>query len=84
MLTGEAPELVKVPSPLKEVSSSHLEVRLEGWQVLVVDRQSTNGTVVTAPGRDPQRLRPGEPVPITPGTTVNLADEAEFVFEASV
>jgi len=84
VLTGEAPELVKVSSPLKEVSSSHLEVRLEGWQVLVVDRQSTNGTVVTAPGRDPQRLRPGEPVPITPGTTVNLADEAEFVFEASV
>jgi hypothetical protein len=81
-LSGEAPELVVVPSPLKEVSSTHLEVRLEGWQVLVIDRQSTNGTIVTAPGRDPQRLRPGEPVPITPGTRVNLADEAEFVFEA--
>ncbi len=82
-LSGEPPELVVVTSPLKEVSSTHLEVRLEGWQVLVVDRQSTNGTVITPPGRDPQRLRPDEAVPITPGTTVNLADEVEFVFEAS-
>ncbi len=83
VVTGEAPELIAVDSPLKEVSSTHLEIRLEGWQVLVVDRQSTNGTIVTAPGRDPQRLRPGEPVPITPGTRVSLADEAEFTFEAS-
>lgn len=83
VLSGEPPELVVVPSPLKEISSTHVELRLEGWQVLVVDRQSTNGTVVFAPGRDPQRLRPGEPVPITPGTRVNLADETEFVFEVS-
>lgn len=80
-LSGEAPELVVVASPLKEVSGTHVEIRLEGWQVLVVDRQSTNGTVITAPGRDPQRLRPGEPVPITPGTVVNLAEEVRFTFE---
>lgn len=83
VLSGEPPELVVVPSPLKEISSTHLELRLEGWQVLVVDRQSTNGTVVISPGRDPQRLRPGEPVPIMPGTRVNLADETEFVFEVA-
>lgn len=82
-ISGEPPELIVVASPLKEVSSTHLEVRLEGWQVLLVDRQSTNGTVITAPDRDPQRLRPGDAVPISPGTKVSLADELEFVFEAS-
>lgn len=82
-ISGELPELVSVPSPLKEVSGTHLEVRLEGWQVLVVDRQSTNGTVVKLPGREPRRLHPGEPHMITPGATVSLADEAEFRFEAS-
>lgn len=81
-MAGDLPQLVTVASPLKEVSGTHLEVRLEGWQVLVVDRQSTNGTVITLPGRDPQRLRPGEPFPITIGTAVNLAEESEFTFEA--
>lgn len=84
VLSGEPPEMVVVASPLKEVSSTHLEIRLEGWQVLVVDRQSTNGTVITPPGRDPQRLRPAEPVPIVPGTGVNLADEVMFTFEVEV
>lgn len=81
---GEPPELVAVASPLKEISGTHLEVRIEGWQVFLVDRQSTNGTVATLPGRDAQRLHPGEPFLITPGTSVNLADEIEFRFEASV
>ena len=81
---GEPPELVAVASPLKEISGTHLEVRIEGWQVFLVDRQSTNGTVATLPGRDAQRLHPGEPFLITPGTSVSLADEIEFRFEASV
>lgn len=79
----EAPQLVTLASPLKEMSSTHLEVRVEGWQVLLVDCRSTNGTVVQLPGREAQKLRPAEPFPIIPGTTVNLADEAEFVYEAS-
>jgi hypothetical protein len=78
--TGDA-ELVEVPSPNHDISRTHVEVRVEGWQVLVVDRGSTNGTVITIPGRQPQRLRAGEPFPLPVGATVNLADEAEFVYE---
>jgi pSer/pThr/pTyr-binding forkhead associated (FHA) protein len=58
-----------------------VEIRVEGWQVLVLDRGSTNGTVITIPGRQPQRLRAGEPFPLPVGATVNLADEAQFVYE---
>jgi hypothetical protein len=80
---GEAPTLVTLPSPEQEISRSHVEVRLDGWDVLVVDLGSTNGTAVTVPGRQPERLHPGEPFSIPPGTTVTLADEASAVYEAS-
>ena len=81
-LTGEQlPELVTLESPTRELSGTHLEVRLEGWQVLVIDRRSTNGTTVQLPGRDPQRLHPGNAVPIVPGTLIDMAEEVQFTYE---
>ena len=81
--TNSFPELVSVPSPGQDISRTHVEIRVEGWQVLVVDRGSTNGTVITIPGRQPQRLRAGEPFPLPVGGVVSLADEVEFAFEVS-
>lgn len=81
-VSGELPELVSLHSPSKELSGTHLEMRIEGWQVLVVDRHSTNGTTVQLPGRDPIRMHPGEPVPVVPGTVVDMAEEVQFTFEA--
>ena len=78
LVRGEAPELIAVPSPDMDISRTHVEVRLEGWQVLVIDRGSTNGTVVTLPGREPQRLRPDQPFPLPVGGRVSLAGEVEF------
>lgn len=83
-LTGEQlPELVTLDSPSRELSGTHLEIRLEGWQVLVIDRRSTNGTTVQLPGRDPQRLHPGNAVPIVPGTIIDLAEEVQFTYEVA-
>ena len=79
----EIPQLVTVPSPDKDISRNHLEVRIDGWHVLVVDLGSTNGTVVTMPGQPPERLRAGEEQPIVPGTVVTIADEITFVYEVS-
>ena len=70
----ERPHVVKLPSADGDISRTHLRVTLDGWHVLVTDLNSTNGTLVTLPGRDPQQLRPGEPMPIQPGTVVTLAD----------
>ena len=75
------PHVVMVLSPENDISRTHLEVRLDGWHVLVVDLDSTNGTVVTQPGQPPQRLRAHDPVAIEPGTTVCLADEVTFAYE---
>ena len=79
----ERPHVVKLPSADGDISRTHLRVTLDGWHVLVTDLNSTNGTLVTLPGRDPQQLRPGEPVPIQPGTVVALADGIDFRYEVT-
>jgi hypothetical protein len=79
----ERPHVVKLPSADGDISRTHLKVTLDGWHVLVTDLNSTNGTLVELPGRDPQQLRPGEPMPILHGTLVTLAPGIDFRFEAS-
>jgi len=77
----ERPHIVRLPSGDGEISRTHLQVSLDGWHVLVTDLQSTNGTLVTLPGRNPERLRPGEQFPIQFGTVVTLADDIYFRYE---
>jgi hypothetical protein len=72
---GEVSRLVRVPSPLREVSATHLEVRQLGSSVIVTDLRTTNGTVVTLPGGAPRKLLQGESVVVSPGTLVDIGDE---------
>lgn len=72
--SGRAPRLVAVPSPHKEVSSTHLEVRQVGSSVIVTDLRSTNGSIVMIPGSVPRKLRQGESVVVSPGTLVDIGD----------
>lgn len=71
---GTAPRLVRVPSPLGEVSSTHLELRQVGTVVIATDLGSTNGTRVRQPGSAPVRLRQGESVVVTPGSLIEIGD----------
>lgn len=73
--TGTVPRLVSVPSPRKEVSATHLEVRQLGASVIVTDLRSTNGSVVLLPGSAPRKLRQGESVVVSPGTLVDIGDD---------
>jgi len=75
--------LVRIDDPDKVLSRTHAEIRLVDWQVQIVDRDSMNHTWVTVPQQAPMQLRPGEAVPIPPGTTVNLGDGATFTYESS-
>jgi hypothetical protein len=79
----EPPHVVRLPIAGGDISRTHVRVTLDGWHVLVTDLKSINGTVVTLPGRSPERLRPGETVPIKPGTVVTLADGIDFRYEAA-
>ena len=79
----ERPHVVKLPSADGDISRTHLRVTLDGWHVMVTDLNSTNGTLVSLPGRDAEQLRPGEPVPIRPGTVVTLAEGIDFRYEVT-
>ena len=64
------------------VSRHHAEIRLEGWDVLLLDTGSANGTLV-APQGAPQwsSLVPGQPVRLTPGMAVRMGSR-QFAFES--
>lgn len=66
--------LVAVPSRQKEVSATHLELRLTGDAVVATDMRSTNGSTVTVPGSKPRTLLRGESAVVTPGTVIDLGD----------
>lgn len=74
IMPGRPPQLVRVPSPLREVSGTHVELRQQGTLVIVTDLRSTNGTTVRLPGRDPVRLLGGESLVVIPGTVVDIGD----------
>jgi len=78
----ERPHVVRLSGEDGDISRTHLRVTLDGWHVLVTDLNSTNGTLITLPGREPEQLRPGQPMPIKPGTVVTLADGIDFRYEA--
>lgn len=82
-LDGQMPDLVRIPSPLKEISGTHLEVRVDGWQVLIKDLQSTNGSFLKIGDREPRRLHPGEFVPLPVNAVVDLGGEVSFTYEAT-
>lgn len=74
----EQPRLVTVPSPLHEISSTHIEVRpgagADHGAAVVTDLGSTNGTVLVQPGSGPEVLEPGIAVRLVPGAVINLGD----------
>lgn len=80
-LVGEIPQLVRLDVG-PGLSRTHASVRLEGWQVLLEDLNSANGTIVRLPGREPRRLHPSEPVLLEAGADVDLGGEINCVFEA--
>lgn len=65
------------------LSRVHAEIRLEGWDVLLLDRGSANGTHVAAPGQSGwNRLAPHRPIVLTPGTHVRIGRRV-FTFESA-
>ncbi|MGH9277255.1 MAG: FHA domain-containing protein, partial [Acidimicrobiales bacterium] len=66
----------------RTLSRVHAEIRLEGWEVQIVDRGSANGTFVARPKETAwAKLPAGEPTTITPGTRVRLGDHV-FLFDS--
>lgn len=76
IFTGPEPRLVTLPSPGKELSATHLELKMVGGALVASDMRSTNGTVVQLPGAAPRTLIRGESAVIVPGTRIDLGEGA--------
>ncbi|MEU4802956.1 FHA domain-containing protein [Actinosynnema sp. NPDC023587] len=76
-----APHAIRLANQGNDISRNHVEVRLDGWDVLVVDLGSKNGTTVIAPGWSPQELAGLIPAILTPGSRVMLGEGAFFTYE---
>lgn len=75
------PKLVQVNSAGGDISRSHVEVRLEGWHVLLCDLKATNGTVLLRSGQPPRRLGEGEAAFLLDGDVAQLGDDIFLRFE---
>lgn len=68
------PALLTVNSPSHDISRTHLEVFASGWDVGVVDLNSTNGTLLVAPDGSTRALAGGESVTVELGSSLELAE----------
>ena len=80
---AQRPHVLRLPSPGKDISRNHLEVRLLGWRVVAIDLGSVNGTTVRPPEGPAERLPPGGTRLIEPGAEVTLAGVVSFIYEAA-
>ncbi|MCY7400614.1 MAG: FHA domain-containing protein [Nocardioides sp.] len=74
----DQPQVVTVPSPHQEISSTHLEIRpgagADHGSAIATDLGSTNGTILVQPGLAPEELKPGIAVSLIPGAVLDLGD----------
>ena len=65
------------------LSRVHAEIRLDGWDVVLLDRGSANGTYIASSGQAGwTRLAPNQPVVLSPGTHVRTGRRM-FTFESA-
>ena len=81
---GQMPRLVTVGTPDQDISRTHVRFVLEGGTVVVTDLHSRNGTLVVLPGKEPQKLRAGEPTSVIAGTVVDLGGGITLTVEEAM
>ena len=81
---GQMPRLLTVGTPDQDISRTHVRFVLEGGTVVVTDLHSRNGTLVVLPGKEPQKLRAGEPTSVIAGTVVDLGGGITLTVEEAV
>ncbi|WP_189636327.1 RDD family protein [Arthrobacter sp. NamB2] len=72
-------QLIDFSDQGRSVSKTHLHVRVEGQGLWVTDRNSTNGSAITAPDGQRTPVRAGETLLAQPGSTVHFGDRSFLV-----
>lgn len=70
---------LSVPSPLKRISGSHLELAIVDGQLVARDLDSTNGTIVITPERAPRLLHKGDTTALQAGDILDLGESLQIV-----
>jgi len=70
---------VAVPSPLREVSGIHLELRESDGALHARDLHSTNGTIVLTPARPPRLLDGGRTTVLVVGDVLDVGEGFQIV-----
>jgi hypothetical protein len=66
---------IRVEDETSSISRAHLLVSLDGWEVLIADRGSSNGTAIRTGDAEPwRRLATSERVHIATGTQIKLGE----------
>lgn len=76
--------LMRVVSPSNDISRSHLKVVQEGWDIVVRDLKSTNGTMIKPPGAKEFELHNGESANVEVGTILDLGDGVSLRIEPAL
>ncbi|MCU1514167.1 MAG: hypothetical protein JWO10_1257, partial [Microbacteriaceae bacterium] len=77
----QMPRLLTVGGVDQDISRNHARFALEGGTVVVTDLHSRNGTMIVLPGKEPQKLRAGEPTAVILGTVVDLGGGVTFTVD---
>ena len=70
---------VSVPSPMRQISGSHLELALVEGELVARDLDSTNGTIVLTPERPPRLLHGGRTTSLQTGDILDLGESFRIV-----
>ncbi|HSX67182.1 FHA domain-containing protein, partial [Nocardioides sp.] len=78
----ERPHLLRVGDS-GDISRQHARIMLDGWQVIVRDLGTANGTTLTLPGGSPQQLRANEDYQLEDGAEIGIADVVTLRYEVN-
>ena len=70
---------VSVPSHMKQISGTHLELALVDGELVARDLDSTNGTIVLTPERPPRLLHGGRTTSLQTGDILDLGESFRIV-----
>ncbi|GEM_PF-2092765 len=79
--SSEFARMISVPSPSKDISRNHVEIRVEQGHVLVTDLGSVNGTVLRREGVEDRQLAARESTLVINDDVVDLGDGVTLTFE---
>ncbi|HLT61242.1 MAG TPA: FHA domain-containing protein [Microlunatus sp.] len=81
---AENPKLMTLASPGHDISRTHAQVEPDGWEIVVTDLHSTNGTAIVLGGPDivRRRLAPGESMVVPLGSILELGDGVSVAIES--